>query len=355
MIDLSTEKVLDELFTMNFSIGPDLGVYNITPRLKRYLDDIEEGEKIFDIFNFHRPSEISSSNDLSRVGNSLVLLLSNSGKHGLRGQLLPLSVDGSYRFVGVPWLAWINANGFDSNLALGDFPKIDSQMDQQIYMSTQKNMVDDLEELNRELRRAEEERDNFLLAAKAPILAVDGDNIIRIWNAELEVALGLSAKNAIGSKMETVFRTETHDPRNLDMELLLKDGVTEVEVIHFNGSDRTDILFRLFAHSSKDSTESKVWGLGQDITEVNSQKRERYHLQRLESLGKLTSIVAHDFNNLLAIISGNLRFITTNEDDEEILEDIDSAVNDAIELIKKLRSFSDESKNTIFSFDSYCE
>jgi len=34
----------------------------------------------------------------------------------------------------VPWLAWINANGFDSNLDLGDFPKIDSQMDQQIYV-----------------------------------------------------------------------------------------------------------------------------------------------------------------------------------------------------------------------------
>jgi PAS domain S-box-containing protein len=351
MIDLSAEKVLDEIFTMNFSIAADLGVHNITPRLLRYLGDIEEGQNIFDVFHFHRPGGVSSLKDLSRIGSSLVLLLSNSGEHGLRGQLLPLSVDGGYRFIGVPWLAWINANGFESKLDMGDFPKIDSQMDQQIYMSTQKNMVDDLEELNSELRRAEEERDNFLLAAKAPILAVDGDNIIRIWNAELEVALGLSAKNAIGSKMETVFQTETHDPRNLDMELLLKDGVTEVEVIHFNGSNRTDILFRLFAHSSKDSTESKVWGLGQDITEVNSQKRERYHLQRLESLGKLTSIVAHDFNNLLAIISGNLRFITTNEDDEEILEDIDSAVNDAIELIKKLRSFSDESKNTAETFN----
>jgi nitrogen-specific signal transduction histidine kinase/CheY-like chemotaxis protein len=111
------------------------------------------------------------------------------------------------------------------------------------------------------------------------------------------------------------------------------------------------MLFRLFAHSSKDSAESQVWGLGQDITEVNRQKRERYRLQRLESLGKLTSIVAHDFNNLLAIISGNLRFITIDEDDKEVLEDIDSAVNDAIALIKKLRSFSDESKNTAETFN----
>ena len=351
MIDLSTEKVLDELFTMNFSIAADLGLYNITPRLQRYLGDVEDGQKLFDVFHFHRPGEVSSLKDLAGIGASLVLLLSNSGEHGLRGQLLPLSVDGGYRFVGVPWLAWINANGFDSNLDLGDFPKIDSQMDQQIYMSTQKNMVDDLEELNDELRRAEEERDNFLLAAKAPIFAVDVNNVIQVWNSELEVALGVSAKNAIGRKIETVFQSETRDSHNLDIERLLTDGVTEVEVIHFNGSDRTDMLFRLFAHSSKDSAESKLWGLGQDITEVNSQKRERYHLQRLESLGKLTSIVAHDFNNLLAIISGNLRFITIDEDDKEVLEDIDSAVNDAIELIKKLRSFSDESKNTAETFN----
>jgi signal transduction histidine kinase len=351
MIDLSAEKVLDELFTMNFSIAADLGVYNITPRLLRYLGDIEDGQKIFDVFHFHRPSEVSSLKDLSRIGTSLVLLLSNSGEHGLRGQLLPLSVDGGYRFVGVPWLAWINANGFESNLDMGDFPKIDSQMDQQIYMSTQKNMVDDLEELNGELRRAEEERDNFLLAAKAPIFAVDVNNVIRIWNSELEVALGVLAKSAIGSKIETVFQSETHDSRHLEIGRLLKDGVTEVEVIHFNGSHRTDMLFKLFAHSSKDSSESKVWGLGQDITEVNSQKHERYHLQRLESLGKLTSIVAHDFNNLLAIISGNLRFITPKEADEGVLEDIDSAVNDAIELIKKLGSFGDESNSTVESFN----
>ncbi|MBT3867219.1 MAG: response regulator [Gammaproteobacteria bacterium] len=351
MIDLSTDKVLDELFTMNFSIAADLGLYNITPRLQRYLGDVEDGQKLFDVFRFHRPGEVSSLKDLASIGASLVLLLSNSGEHGLRGQLLPLSVDGGYRFVGVPWLAWINANGFDSNLDLGDFPKIDSQMDQQIYMSTQKNMVDDLEEINGELRSAEEERDNFLLAAKAPIFAVDANNVIRIWNSELEVALGVSAKSAIGSKIETVFQGETHDSHNLDIGRLLTDGVTEVEVIHSNGSDRTDMLFRLFAHSSKDSAESQVWGLGQDITEVNRQKRERYRLQRLESLGKLTSIVAHDFNNLLAIISGNLRFITIDEDDKEVLEDIDSAVNDAIALIKKLRSFSDESKNTAETFN----
>jgi signal transduction histidine kinase/CheY-like chemotaxis protein len=351
MIDLSAEKVLDELFTMNFSIAADLGLYNITPRLQRYLGDIEDGKKIFDVFHFHRPSEVSSLKDLSRVESSLVLLLSNSGEHGLRGQLLPMSVGGGYRFVGVPWLAWINANGFESNLKLGDFPKIDSQMDQQIYMSTQKNMVDDLGELNGELRRAEGERDNFLLAAKAPILAVDVNNVIRIWNSELEVALGVSAKSAIGSKIETFFQREIHDSRHLEFGQLLKDGITEVEVTHFNGSHRTDMVFALFAHSSKDSSESKVWGLGQNITLVNNQKHERYHLQRLESLGKLTSIVAHDFNNLLAIISGNLRFITPKEADEVVLEDIDSAVNDAIELIKKLRSFGSESKNVVESFN----
>ncbi len=155
MIDLSTEKVLDELFTMNFSIDQDLGVYNPTPRLRRYLGDLEDGQNLFDVFKFHRPSEVDSLKGLRRIGSSLVLLLSKSGGHGLRGQLLPLSGVEGYRFVGVPWLAWINANNFESSLDQGDFPKIDSQMDQQVYISTQKSMVGDLEELNRGLISAQ--------------------------------------------------------------------------------------------------------------------------------------------------------------------------------------------------------
>ena len=155
MIDLSTEKVLDELFTMNFSIDQDLGVYNLTPRLRRYLGDLEDGQNLFDVFKLHRPSEVNSFKGLRRIGSSLVLLLSKSGGHGLRGQLLPLSGVEGYRFVGVPWLAWVNANNVESNLDQGDFPKIDSQMDQQVYISTQKSMVDDLEELNRRLIAAQ--------------------------------------------------------------------------------------------------------------------------------------------------------------------------------------------------------
>ena len=157
MIDLSTEKVLDELFTMNFSIDLDLYLYNLTPRLRRYLGDFEDGQNLFDVFEFHRPGEVNSLKALQQIGSSLVLLLSKSGRHGLRGQLLPLSGGEGYRFVGVPWLAWIHANNFESSLDLGDFPKIDSQMDQYSYIATQKSMVGDLEELNRGLISAQSE------------------------------------------------------------------------------------------------------------------------------------------------------------------------------------------------------
>ena len=157
MVDSATEKVLDELFTMNFSIDRDLRLFNLSSHLKRYIGHLSDDCNLFDVFKFHRPSDIDNFYDLGRVGNSLVLLHSQSGEHGLRGQLLPLDGREGYRFVGVPWLAWINANNFESNLTMGDFPKIDSQMDQQLYMSTQKSMVDDLEQLNRELVSAQSE------------------------------------------------------------------------------------------------------------------------------------------------------------------------------------------------------
>ena len=155
MIDLSTETVLDELFTMNFSIGQDLRLYNVTPRLRRYLGGLEDGQSLLDVFNFHMPSDVNSFKSLRNVGSSLVLLLSKSGGHGVRGQLLPLSEAEGYRFVGMPWLAWVSENNVESALDMGDFPKFDSQMDQQFHISTQKSMVDDLQELNRGLVSAQ--------------------------------------------------------------------------------------------------------------------------------------------------------------------------------------------------------
>ena len=55
---------------------------------------------------------------------------------------------------GAPWLFWINSNCPDIGLRMGDFSSQDVQLDQLFFMSTEKQIVDDLERVNRDLLAA---------------------------------------------------------------------------------------------------------------------------------------------------------------------------------------------------------
>lgn len=87
-----------------------------------------------------------------------------------------------------------------------------------------------------------------------------------------------------------------------------------------------------------------------DITqyeEIQEDLRDRdrtlHHVQKLDAIGHLTSGVAHDFNNLLTVIKGNLEFVKlsiSGEENQESVDAIDSAVNQASDLTGKLLSFS---------------
>ena len=87
----------------------------------------------------------------------MFLLISRDKQLALRGQVVPLKEDQLYHFVGTPWLAWMNENASEVQLHLTDFPKLDSQMDQEIYLTSQQSMVRDLEFVNEKLTRAQEE------------------------------------------------------------------------------------------------------------------------------------------------------------------------------------------------------
>lgn len=98
------------------------------------------------------------------------------------------------------------------------------------------------------------------------------------------------------------------------------------------------------------SSEIEVIAIIRDISDrVESEARLR-QAQKMEAIGQLTSGLAHDFNNLLTVIGGNLRLLQMelNEcgdpavDGEwlELLDDANSATNEAAELTKRLLAFA---------------
>ncbi len=93
-----------------------------------------------------------------------------------------------------------------------------------------------------------------------------------------------------------------------------------------------------------------------DITERKNKEREQLtlqqqlnHLQRLESIGRLTSGIAHDFNNILASILGYTelnKMLTEEISEQELqlditnnLEQVEIAGNRAADLIEKMLTY----------------
>lgn len=149
--------VLDQLFTFTFSIDEAMTVSRISARLKAQPPWMSENSQLLDTFECHRPAGIHSFSDIETSDNSMFLLISKDKKLALKGQLVRHGDSRAYHFVGMPWLAWMNEKAPETKLKLGDFPKLDSQMDQEFYFTSQQSMVRDLEELNEKLTIAEGE------------------------------------------------------------------------------------------------------------------------------------------------------------------------------------------------------
>jgi len=92
----------------------------------------------------------------------------------------------------------------------------------------------------------------------------------------------------------------------------------------------------------------EITGIVQDITDRIKKQAQETHAHKMEALGQLTSGVAHDFGNLMTIARGNLELLDESikeqyrisEDDQEILDDARSAIQDSVDLTRQLLAFS---------------
>ncbi len=149
-------KLLDQLYTMNFSVDDRFEISDVSSKLDNLYPNLL-GRQLLEIFDCHRPKKINGFEDLAQHAGSLFLIVAKDRSLALRLQPVIAEDGKSARFVGSPWLAWMNDHNPERRLQLTDFPKLDAQMDQQFYLASQQTMVNDLEKLNSELLRAKED------------------------------------------------------------------------------------------------------------------------------------------------------------------------------------------------------
>ena len=108
------------------------------------------------------------------------------------------------------------------------------------------------------------------------------------------------------------------------------------------------ILF-LYRRALEQASLIKRLGAARRDLELEIKERERMgdhlrHVQRAESIGRLSGGIAHDFNNLLTTILGNTSALLAadhlEEEDRAMVEEIDSAASIATEVTNQLLAFA---------------
>jgi PAS domain S-box-containing protein len=118
--------------------------------------------------------------------------------------------------------------------------------------------------------------------------------------------------------------------------------------IHLPNEDIRWVYQQVISKADSNGHVVEITGIVQDITDRIKKQAQETHAHKMEALGQLTSGVAHDFGNLMTIARGNLELLDESikehyrisEDDQEILDDARSAIQDGVDLTRQLLAFS---------------
>ncbi|QFU77162.1 response regulator [Halioglobus maricola] len=149
---------LQRLFSIVMCVDRDLRIVHASETLQRFVPALEKEAPLFELFKLQRPRSVNDFDTMCEHMDSLFMMQANDDSFAIRGQVILLRPPGGdlLCFCGSPWLLWLTTNRPELNLGLGDFAPQDAQLDQLFYMSTEKQMVADLELLNSELNEAKE-------------------------------------------------------------------------------------------------------------------------------------------------------------------------------------------------------
>ena len=152
---MSTWMALDALFSVLMELEEDTRILRLSERTSRFLTDLSAGDRLLSTFDFSRPIVETG---LAGVGEGeLCLARSKCGKFAIRGQLIRAAQQPRrYYFAGAPWLAALQEAPHATVPQMQHFSAQDTQLDQLFHVATEKQMINDLEELNSQLNRANE-------------------------------------------------------------------------------------------------------------------------------------------------------------------------------------------------------
>ena len=194
-----------------------------------------------------------------------------------------------------------------------------------------------------EFERLKEFNENIVESINVGILAVDLEDRIESWNAQMEAMYALSRKEAIGQPLTSVFPREFIEAFDRFRNESGVHHLYKFRLTTMAGEARTaNIAVALLL--SRDFVAVGRIVLVDDITERVTLEAQLAQSDKLSSIGLLAAGVAHEINTPLAVISSYAQMLTKQMRDDArltpLLERITQQTFRASEIANGLLNFS---------------
>ncbi|MDA7902125.1 response regulator [Mariniblastus sp.] len=160
-MDLVTPSQCELFYPFVIGLDGNNKIVYVSERLNAKLSRGSVGKRFDKVFELNRPRVDwnDKSLDLSNYRAHLFLFSNLSGTFGLRGQVIPGTLNGReiVLIAASPWLTWLNENVEHYQPNFFDFSVQDAQLDFNLHLHTQSVMLDDMQRLTEQLMRARDE------------------------------------------------------------------------------------------------------------------------------------------------------------------------------------------------------
>jgi two-component system, NtrC family, sensor kinase len=194
-----------------------------------------------------------------------------------------------------------------------------------------------------EFERLKEFNENIVESINVGILAIDLDDRVESWNAQMEAMYAMSRGEAIGRTLRTVFPAEFCDALDKFRNESGVHNLYKFRLITRAGEQRT-VNAAIAPLLSRDFVTVGRIMLVDDITERVTLEAQLAQTDKLSSIGLLAAGVAHEINTPLAVISSYAQMLSKQLRGDQrlgpVLEKITQQSFRAAEIANGLLNFS---------------